>query len=60
MLTEYADILRDSEVTADKLAKLGHIRERAYELGVDGNRTDRDFELAINLSCMLTVAAALF
>jgi succinate dehydrogenase / fumarate reductase, flavoprotein subunit len=53
-----AGILRDDERLARGMAELDRIRERTADLGIAGDRTDLDFELAVDLSFMLTAAEA--
>ncbi len=55
-MDEYAGIIRDEAGLEAGLAELGALRERTGDLRVEGDRTDEDFELAVDLSFMLTLA----
>jgi succinate dehydrogenase / fumarate reductase flavoprotein subunit len=59
ILWDHAGILRDEESIREGLAKLDALRARTADLGVDGDRTGRDFEFAVDLSFSLPVAEAL-
>lgn len=59
MLAESASILRNDEQLAEGLSELDRLRDRADELGIDGDRTSRDFEFALDLSFMVITAEAL-
>lgn len=59
VLANHAGILRDGEQLAEGLSELGRLHGRADELGIDGDRTSRDFEFAVDLSFMFTAAEAL-
>ncbi|KTG08950.1 succinate dehydrogenase [Haloprofundus marisrubri] len=56
VMEDHAGILRDEESLDDGLEKLAAVREKTAELGLDGDRTSRAFEDAIDLAFMLTVA----
>ncbi|MFD1585579.1 L-aspartate oxidase [Halorientalis brevis] len=55
-MDEYAGIIRDEDGLQTGLAELGALRERTGDLRVEGDRTDGDFERAVVLSFMLTLA----
>ncbi|WP_049920004.1 L-aspartate oxidase [Halobiforma nitratireducens] len=56
LLWTHAGILRDEETLREGLEKLDALRERTENLRVDGDRTSRSFEFAVDLSVSLTVA----
>ncbi|WP_265111313.1 L-aspartate oxidase [Halosolutus halophilus] len=58
-LWETAGILRDAEGLRNGLDELADIRARTADLRVDGDRTSRSFEYAVDLSFSLTVAEAM-
>ena len=58
ILWEYAGILRDEESIRKGLAELDAIRARTAELQIDGDRTSRAFEFAVDLSFSLPIAEA--
>ncbi|MBX0323930.1 FAD-dependent oxidoreductase [Halomicroarcula sp. F13] len=58
-LWDHAGILRDEASLREGLAELDEIRERTADLRVDGDRTGRAFEFAVDLSFSLTLAEAL-
>jgi succinate dehydrogenase / fumarate reductase flavoprotein subunit len=55
-MDEYAGIIRDEAGIQDGLAELRALRDRTSDLRVEGGRTGADFELAVDLSFMLTLA----
>ncbi|MFC7116018.1 hypothetical protein ACFQH2_15185 [Natronoarchaeum sp. GCM10025703] len=59
MLWEQAGILRDESSLRTGLRELEALRERTTDLRIEGDRTGRDFEFAIDLSFSLTLAEAL-
>jgi len=59
VMEAHAGILRDDERLAHGLAELDRVREETASLGVDGDRTSLEFELAVDLSFMLTAAEAI-
>ena len=58
ILQRDAGIIRDDEGLRRALASLYDLRERVDDLRVDGDRTSRSFELAVDLGFSLTVAEA--
>ena len=56
VMDEHAGILREERELREGLARLADLRERTADLRLDGDRTGESFELAIDLSFMLTVA----
>jgi len=58
LLWETAGILRDGDGLREGLERLEAIRARTADLRVDGDRTSRSFEFAVDLSVSLTVAEA--
>nr|WP_247010463.1 hypothetical protein [Halorientalis litorea] len=58
LLTEHAGISRDGESLAAGREKLASLRERARDLRVEGDRTGLDFEYALDLGFMFTLAEA--
>ncbi|AGB37004.1 L-aspartate oxidase [Natronococcus occultus] len=59
LLWEHAGILRDEAGLREGLDRLDELRARTAELRIDGDRTSRSFEYAVDLSVSLTVAEAL-
>jgi succinate dehydrogenase / fumarate reductase flavoprotein subunit len=59
ILGEHAGIVRDADGLRAGLDELAALRERTAALGVDGDRTGRSFEFAVDLSFGLTVAEVL-
>ncbi|WP_408959116.1 L-aspartate oxidase [Natrinema sp. 74] len=59
LLWEHAGILRDEAGLRMGLEKLEELRERTTDLRVDGGRTSKSFEYAVDLSASLTVAEAM-
>ncbi|MFC7211426.1 L-aspartate oxidase [Natronoarchaeum sp. GCM10025321] len=59
VLWEQAGILRDESSLRTGLRELEALRERTTDLRIEGDRTGRDFEFAIDLSFSLTLAEAL-
>ncbi|MFU8869688.1 L-aspartate oxidase [Natronococcus sp.] len=59
LLWDRAGILRDEAGLEEGLAELEALRERTADLRVEGDRTSRSFEYAVDLSVSLTVAEAL-
>ena len=59
LLWEHVGILRTGESLSAGLAELQALRERTADIGVDGDRTSRSFELAVDLSFSLAVAEAM-
>jgi succinate dehydrogenase / fumarate reductase flavoprotein subunit len=59
LLWTHAGILRDGDSLQEGLDKLDAIRERTADLRVEGDRTGRDFEFAVDLAMSLPVAEAL-
>ncbi|MFC4543685.1 L-aspartate oxidase [Halosolutus amylolyticus] len=59
VLWRTAGILRDADGLRDGLDELADIRARTVDLRVDGDRTSRSFEYAVDLSVSLTVAEAM-
>ena len=57
-LQEDAGIVRDDEGLGRALASIHDLRERVGDLRVEGDRTGRSFELAVDLGFSLTVAEA--
>ena len=58
LLWETAGILRDEDGLREGLERLEAIRARTADLRVDGDRTSRSFEFAVDLSVSFTVAEA--
>jgi succinate dehydrogenase / fumarate reductase flavoprotein subunit len=56
VMDEHAGILRDAESLRAGLDRLAGLRERTADLRLDGDRTSESFELAVDLSFLLTVA----
>ena len=56
LLWTHAGILRDEAGLHDGLDRLEALRARTADLRVDGDRTSRSFEFAVDLSFSLTVA----
>jgi succinate dehydrogenase / fumarate reductase flavoprotein subunit len=56
ILWEHAGILRDEDTIRDGLSKLDALRARTADLHIEGDRTSRDFELAVDLSFSLPIA----
>ncbi|SDJ94527.1 L-aspartate oxidase [Natronorubrum texcoconense] len=56
VLWETAGILRDEESLREGLSAVAELRARTADLRVDGDRTSRSFEYAVDLSFSLTVA----
>ena len=56
ILWEHAGILRDEDTIRDGLSKLDALRARTAALRIDGDRTSRDFEFAVDLSFSLPIA----
>ncbi|ELY44427.1 L-aspartate oxidase [Natronorubrum sulfidifaciens] len=59
LLWTHAGILRDEAGLHDGLDRLEALRARTADLRVDGDRTSRSFEYAVDLSVSLTVAEVL-
>ncbi len=59
VLWDTAGILRDEDGLREGLERLTEIRDRTADLHVDGDRTSRSFEFAVDLSVSLTVAEAM-
>ncbi|QCC53532.1 FAD-dependent oxidoreductase [Natronorubrum bangense] len=59
LLWTHAGILRDEEGLRNGLDQLEDLRARTANLRVDGDRTSRSFEYAVDLSVSLTVAEVL-
>ncbi|AFO58711.1 L-aspartate oxidase [Natrinema sp. J7-2] len=59
LLWDHAGILRDEAGLRDGLATLEDLRTRTADLRVDGDRTSKAFEYAVDLSASLTVAEAM-
>ena len=59
VLWEHAGILRDEASLRAGLAELDALRARTADLAVEGDRTSRDFEFAVDLSFSLPVAEAM-
>jgi succinate dehydrogenase / fumarate reductase, flavoprotein subunit len=59
LLWEHAGILRDEAELREGLERLDKLRARTADLRVDGDRTSRSFEYAVDLSVSLTVAETL-
>ncbi|WP_394743227.1 L-aspartate oxidase [Natronococcus roseus] len=59
LLWEHAGILRDEAGLREGLERLGELRARTADLRVDGDRTSRSFEYAVDLSVSLTAAEVL-
>ncbi|NGM67557.1 FAD-binding protein [Natronolimnobius sp. AArcel1] len=60
ILWDHAGILRDESTLREGLERLTSLRDRTGALRVDGDRTSRSFEYAVDLSFSLTVAETLF
>jgi succinate dehydrogenase / fumarate reductase flavoprotein subunit len=60
VMDEHAGILRDEAALRAGRETVAAIAERTSELHVEGDRTGLDFELAVDLSFMLSVARGLF
>ena len=58
LLWSHAGIIRTDEELQAGLDQLAVIQERVADLAVEGNRTSRSFELAVDLGFSLTVAEA--
>ena len=58
ILWEHAGILRDEASLREGLAELDALRARTADLRVDGDRTSRAFEFAVDLSFSLPIAEA--
>jgi succinate dehydrogenase / fumarate reductase flavoprotein subunit len=56
LMDAHAGILRDEAGLREGLDRLAAIRERTADLRLDGDRTSESFELAVDLSFVLTVA----
>ncbi|QCJ45836.1 L-aspartate oxidase [Haloprofundus sp. MHR1] len=56
VMEDDAGILRDEESLEEGLEKLAALREKTTDLRLDGDRTSRAFEDAVDLSFMLVVA----
>jgi succinate dehydrogenase / fumarate reductase flavoprotein subunit len=56
VMWDHAGILRDEASLTAGLDRLAAIRARIDDLRVDGDRTGREFEFAVGLSYMLTMA----
>ncbi len=59
ILWEHAGILRDETSLREGLAELDALRARTADLRIDGDRTSRDFEFAVDLSFSLPIAEAM-
>ncbi|WP_129112752.1 L-aspartate oxidase [Halegenticoccus tardaugens] len=59
LLWRHAGILRDADGLDAGLGALDALRDRAAALRVEGDRTDRDFEFAVDLSFTFAVAEAI-
>lgn len=59
VLWTHAGILRDESSLRAGLRAVEDIRERTTDLRLEGGRTSRDFEFAVDLSFSLTLASAL-
>ncbi|RDI72199.1 L-aspartate oxidase [Halopelagius longus] len=55
---EHAGILRDADRLGDGIDRVRELRDRMDDLRVEGDRTGRDFEFAVDLPFMLTAAEA--
>ncbi|WP_136716298.1 L-aspartate oxidase [Halorientalis salina] len=55
-MAQSAGIIRDEAGLRAGLSTLQNLHERTGDLRVEGDRTDQDFELAVDLSFMLTLA----
>ncbi len=58
LMWEHAGIIRTGERLEKGLQKLETIKRKARNVSVDGNKTDKDFEWAMDLRFMLPVAEA--
>jgi succinate dehydrogenase / fumarate reductase flavoprotein subunit len=56
VMDDHAGIIRDEDGLRQGLDALSTLRERTADLRVEGGLTGEDFELAVDLSFMLTVA----
>ncbi|MBX0303592.1 L-aspartate oxidase [Haloarcula salinisoli] len=56
ILWEHAGILRDEASLREGLAELDALRARTADLRIDGDRTSREFEFAVDLSFSLPIA----
>jgi len=59
ILWEHAGILRDEASLKEGLAQLEALRARTADLSIEGDRTSRDFEFAVDLSFSLPIAEAM-
>ncbi len=59
VLWEHAGILRDEASLREGLAELDALRARTADLRIEGDRTGRDFEFAVDLSFSLPIAEAM-
>lgn len=60
VLDDHAGIHRDEHTLQRGLAQVRDLRDRTASLQIDGDRTSEDFELAVDLTFMLTIAEGLF
>jgi succinate dehydrogenase / fumarate reductase flavoprotein subunit len=58
LLWAHAGIIRDEDGLETGLAELEAVRERLVDLSIEGDRTSRSFELAVDLGFSITVAEA--
>ncbi len=59
LLWDHAGILRDEESLEEGRRKLAALRDRTADLRVEGDRTSRSFEFAVDLAFSLTMADAI-
>ncbi len=59
ILWDTAGILRNEQQLREGIEQLTDLRSRTADLRVEGDRTSRSFEFAVNLSVSLTVAEAM-
>ncbi|WP_135854140.1 L-aspartate oxidase [Halorussus salinus] len=59
LMDDHAGIIRDGDSLREGLADLRLLRDRTAEVRVVGDRTGEDFELALDLAFMLTLAEGL-
>ena len=59
VMWEHAGIIRTEERMEDGLEKLETVQEQAQDLHVDGDRTSKTFEYALDLQFMLPVSKAI-
>jgi succinate dehydrogenase / fumarate reductase flavoprotein subunit len=58
VMWEHAGILRDEGRLGDGIERVRELRDRMGEIRIEGDRTGRDFEFAVDLSFMLRTAEA--